>query len=222
MIITTLKYLFIGIFFYTLYYTKTTSNEVIFFSRWLFWVQTTQCYLQNGTFCPIPPFQIVKFDKFLHKEGHFFKTIILSTNSAMLSSKLNILSHNSIPNCQICEIPSQIEVIFFKTIVFSTTNPMLSSKFNVLSNNSVPRSQIWKIPSQIGVIFFKTIILSTTDAMLSSKLNILSHNSIPNCQIWKIPSQAGVTFFQMIILSTNNLMLSLTLNVLFHNSIPSS
>ena len=32
--------------------------------------------------------------------GHFFQTIILSTNNPMLSSKLNVLFHNSIPSCQ--------------------------------------------------------------------------------------------------------------------------
>ena len=72
MIITnTLDIFFMCIFLYTLYYTKTTTNEVIF-SRWLFWVQITLCYLQNWMFCPITSFQVVRFEQFLHKQGSYF------------------------------------------------------------------------------------------------------------------------------------------------------
>ena len=40
-----------------------------------------------------------------------FETIILSTNNPMLSSKLNVLSHISLPSCQIWKIPSQAGVV---------------------------------------------------------------------------------------------------------------
>ena len=59
-------------------------------------IMLTLGYLQNSTFCFITQFQVVRFDKFLHRQGLLFQTIILSTNGPMLSSKFNILCHNSI------------------------------------------------------------------------------------------------------------------------------
>ena len=47
-------------------------------------------------FCPLTLFEVVRFEKFLHKQGLFFGMIVLSTNSAVLSSKLNISSHISV------------------------------------------------------------------------------------------------------------------------------
>ena len=61
MIITyTLDSFFMCIFMYTLCYTRTTTNEIV-----------------------------------------YFKITIFSTNITVLSSKLNILSHNPVPICQI-------------------------------------------------------------------------------------------------------------------------
>ena len=127
--------------------------------------------------------------------GHFSKMVILSTNNPMLSSKLNGLSHNSVPNYHIWKFPSQIG-FFFKTIVFSTNNPILSSKLNILSHNSIPSGQIWKTPSQIGIICFQMIILSTNNPMLSSKLNFLSHNLFQIIRFWKFPSKTGFFFLR--------------------------
>ena len=107
-------------------------------------IMLTLCYLQNSAFCPITPFQVVRCEKnyFSNKGCFYFKMIILSTNNAMLSSRLNVLSHNSIPSGQIWNIPSQTGVVFFfKMISLSTNNPMLSSKLNVLSHNSVQSGQ---------------------------------------------------------------------------------
>ena len=68
----------------------------------------------------------------------------------MLSSKLNVLSHNSVPSGQICKSHSQAGGSFFQTIVLSTYNCMLSLKLNILSHSPVPCCQIWILPSQTG------------------------------------------------------------------------
>ena len=60
----------------------------------------------------------------------------------MLSSKLNVLSHNSIISGQICKNPLQTGEVFFEMIILSTNSPMCSSKLNVLSQSSVPSGQI--------------------------------------------------------------------------------
>ena len=51
--------------------------------------------------CPITPFQVVRIESFIHKQGCFFQMIILCTTNPMLSLKLNVLSYNSIPSGQI-------------------------------------------------------------------------------------------------------------------------
>ena len=43
-----------------------------YFYRWSFGIPTTLCYLQNWMFCPITPFQVVTFEKFIHKLGLLF------------------------------------------------------------------------------------------------------------------------------------------------------
>ena len=40
-------------------------------------IMYTLCYLQNSTFCPTTPFQMVRFEKFLHKQGLFFLQMII-------------------------------------------------------------------------------------------------------------------------------------------------
>ena len=50
-----------------------------------------------------------------------FETIILSTNNPMLSSKLNVLSHNSLPSCQIWKIPSQAGVVVLQKLFWVST-----------------------------------------------------------------------------------------------------
>ena len=51
---------------------KIPSQTGIAFIRQSFWVQTTLCYLQNWMFCPITLFQVVRFEKSLHKQGLLF------------------------------------------------------------------------------------------------------------------------------------------------------
>ena len=68
--------------------------------------------------------------------GHFSQMIIWSTNSPMLSSKLNVLCHNSVPSPQNWKSYSQTGVIF-ETIILSTNNATLSSKLNILSHITV-------------------------------------------------------------------------------------
>ena len=42
---------------------------------------STLCYLWSSTFCPITLFLVVRFEKFLHKQGCFFQMMILSTTT---------------------------------------------------------------------------------------------------------------------------------------------
>ena len=128
--------------------------------------------------------------------GHFFQTIILSTNNPMLSSELNVLFHNSIHKLSDVKNTFMSRGHFFQTIVLSINNPMLTSKLNIRTQNSVLSCQMWKTSFTNRDCFYETIILSTNNPMLSSKMNVLSHNSLPSCQIWKIPSQAGVVVLQ--------------------------
>ena len=100
-------------------------------------IMLTLWYLQNSIFCSIALFQVVRFEIFLHNQGLFFQMTILSTTNPMLSSKLNALSHNSVPSGQNSQIHSQTELVFFQTIVLSTNNPMLSSKLNISFQISV-------------------------------------------------------------------------------------
>ena len=119
--------------------------------------QPPNLHLYNWTFCLITPFKVVRIENSFTKWGNFYKTIILSTNNPMLSSKLNILLHNSIPSIQIWKIPSQTCIAFFKMIILSTNNPMLSSKLNVLSHNSITRvfSRQWFWIPMLPYVIFK-------------------------------------------------------------------
>ena len=65
----------------------------------------------------------------------------------MLSSKLNVLSHYSIPSGQIWKIPSQ-------TGFWIQTSLSYLQNWTFLSHNSIPSDQIRKILSQTGVVFF--------------------------------------------------------------------
>ena len=87
----------------------------------------------------------------------FLQVIIWNTNNPMLSSKLNVLSHNSIPSGSQFKYSFTSWGCFFQTIILRTYNPMLFSKLNVLSQNSVPHCQIWKIPSQTRVHFLRRL-----------------------------------------------------------------
>ena len=84
----------------------------------------------------------------------FLQTIILSTINHMLSSKLTVLFHNSIPSVWNWKNSFTSRDCVFQTIILSTKNPMLSSKYNILSHNSLPYCQIWIIPLQTRVVFF--------------------------------------------------------------------
>ena len=81
---------------------KIHSQAGIVFSRQSFWGPTYLCYFQNWMFCPRTLFHIVRFEKFLHKQGSIFEVIVLSTKMTILSSKLNILSHNPAPDAYLC------------------------------------------------------------------------------------------------------------------------
>ena len=81
---------------------KIHSQAGIVFSRQSFWGPTNLCYFQNWMFCPRTLFHIVRFEKFLHKQGSIFEVIVLSTKITILSSKLNILSHNPAPDAYLC------------------------------------------------------------------------------------------------------------------------
>ena len=85
----------------------------------------------------------------------FLQTIILSAINYMLSSKLNVLFHDSIPSVQNWKNSFTSRGCVFQTIILGTNNPMLSSQLNVLSHNSVPSGQICKIHSQAGCSFFQ-------------------------------------------------------------------
>ena len=84
------------------------SQTGIISSRWLFEyhqpyvILKIECFVLNS----IPKWSELK--KMPSQIGvvFFFKTIILSTNNPMLSSKLSVLSHISIPSGQIWKIPS--------------------------------------------------------------------------------------------------------------------
>ena len=82
------------------------------FSRLSFWLLSTLCYLQNWMFCPITLFQMVRIEKLIHKQGAFFPDSCFECNNPMLSSKLNVLSHNSVPSGQIWKIPSCKQKLF--------------------------------------------------------------------------------------------------------------
>ena len=141
--------------YYNMYYFQTG----VIFSRQSFWVPTTVCYLQNWMFCPITLFQVVRFEKFLHKQWSFFWDDGFEYQNPMFSSNLNILSHNSIPTDQFRKLLSQTGVgSFFKAIILSTNNPMLSLKLNVFSHNSIPSGQIWKNSFTNRGQFFKMIV----------------------------------------------------------------
>ena len=84
------------------YIWKIHSQVGVAFSRQSFWGPTTLCYFQTCMFCPRTLFHIVRFEKFLHKQGSIFEVIILSTKNTILSSKLNILSHNPAPDAYLC------------------------------------------------------------------------------------------------------------------------
>ena len=51
---------------------KIHLQSGVIFSRWSFGVPTTPCYLQNWIFCLITQSQVLRIEKFIHKEGSFF------------------------------------------------------------------------------------------------------------------------------------------------------
>ena len=71
----------------------------------------------------------------------------------MLSSKLNIFSHNSYSKWSELKNAFTSRGHFIQMIILSTYNPMLSSKLNALSLNSIPSGQNGKIHSQAGFLF---------------------------------------------------------------------
>ena len=207
------------IFLYNLYYTKTITNEVIS-SRWLFWVQTTPCYLQNWTFVQYLHSQLSDLKKSFTNKGYFFKTIILSTNNAILSSKLNILSHNSIPRCQIWKIPLQIWVIFFMTVILSTTNTMLSSKLNILSHYLHSKLSDQKNSFTNRGLFFSrwSFGVPTTLHYLQNQM-FCPITPFQEVRIGKFIHNQG-SFFPDDHFEYHHPMLSSKLNVLSHNPVP--
>ena len=70
---------------------------------------------------PITQLHVVRFEKFLHKQGLFFITMVLSANNPMLSSEMNILSHYSVISGQIWKIPSQTGVFVLRQLFWVPT-----------------------------------------------------------------------------------------------------
>ena len=145
-------------------------------------------------FCPIALFQIVRFQKFLHKQDSFYQDncfeyqqpyVIFKTecfvpylHSKLSDFKNSFTNRGSFFQNDHCE--HQQCYVIFKIEHFV---PQLCSKLSDFKNSFTNRGH-----------FFRMIIVSTNNAMLSSKLSILSHSSVPSCQISKIPSQIGVIF----------------------------
>ena len=83
---------------------KIPSQTGIAFMRQSFWVQTTLCYLQNWMCCPITLFQVVRFEKSLHKQGLLFCRNCLEYQQSYVIFKLNISYHISVDLNSICSI----------------------------------------------------------------------------------------------------------------------
>ena len=148
---------------------------------------------------PYVNFQIEHFVPSLHSKwselkhsstnwGHFFfKTISLSTNTSMLSSKLNVLSHNSLPIIQIWKIPSQTGVVFSRQSFWAITTLcyLQNWTFCLVTLSQVVRFE--KFFHEQGLFFFtKMNIFCTNSPILSSKLNILTHISALLNIIWSM------------------------------------
>ena len=124
---------------------KIHSWAGVIFSRQLFWVSTILCYLQNWTLGPKTLFSVARCENSFTNRDCFYETIILSTKNPMLSSKMNVLSHNSLPSCQIWKNPFTSRGCWFAEIVLSINNPMLSSKLNISCHISVYLNTICSI-----------------------------------------------------------------------------
>ena len=85
--------------------------------------------------------------------------MVLNTNNPMLSSKLNILSHTSIPRGQIWKIPSQTRVMFSRQLFWSINNPILSLNLNISSNISVYLNIICSMLMMGHIFYFSSAIL---------------------------------------------------------------
>ena len=72
-----------------------------FFSGWSFWEPTTLCCLQNWISCPIMLFQVVRIEKFIHKQGSFFPDNHFEYLQHYVIFKIEHFPHNSVPSCQI-------------------------------------------------------------------------------------------------------------------------
>ena len=113
---------------------------------------------------------MVRFEKVLHKQRLFFKTIILRTNSPMLFSNWIFcpITPFKVVRCQpihMWKMPSQTGSIFLTWSFW--VQPYAIFKLNVLSHNSIPSCQTWNIPSQMWIVI-GTIVLSTDSPMLYS------------------------------------------------------
>ena len=128
--------------------------------------------------------------------GHFFQTIILSTKNPMLSSKLNVLFHNSIHKLSDVKNTFMSRGHFFQTIVLSINNPMLSSKLNIRTQNSVLSCQMWKIPSQTGIAFMRQSFWVQTTLCYLQNWMFCPITLFQVVRFEKTPSQAGVVGLQ--------------------------
>ena len=95
---------------------------------------------------------MVRFEKFLHKQGSIFEMIVFSTTNPTLSPKLNVLSHYSVISSQIWKfLLSQTGVIFGHNhfeyqqpyIIFQhwTFSPLVHYKWSDLKNSFTNRGQ---------------------------------------------------------------------------------
>ena len=144
---------------------KKASRTRVIFSRQLCWVPSTLYYLQNWMFCSITPFQVVRFQKFLHKQWSFF-----SGQSFWVSTTLCYLQ-----NCSFCPIFPSISILFalclhkpYFFLLFKCNFDSLEWEFWTycsyvdLESSSkiklicVPTHHYWSIPfSVVNSIFFK-------------------------------------------------------------------
>ena len=91
------------------------------FSRQLFWVSTILCYLQNWTLGPKTLFSVARCEKFLHKQGLLLWDNHFEYKQPYVIFKMNVLSHNSLPSCQIWKIPSQAGVVVLQKLFWVST-----------------------------------------------------------------------------------------------------
>ena len=192
-------------FLYTSYYTKTTTNEVIFEHDYF---ENKQPYWK---FCPITPFQIVRFKKFPTYRGCFFFQddhyqylqcyVIFKTETCCHITLFQIVRFEKFPHKQGSFSQDNCFEYQHPYIIFKTKHfvPYLHSKLLDLNNSFTNfQDDHWGY-QQLHVIFEIEYFVP----YLHSKLTDLKNSS----------QMGGGFIFKRICLSINNSMLSSKLNV---------